>query len=221
MSARARHARALFAPLGPTYDRVGAVLSFGQDPRWRRFLVSRLPYGGGRVLDVATGSGNAALAAARLGSDVTGIDYVPALLDRARERAAAERLDVRLAEADAHSLPFGDGEFDVLATLRRAGAPYELSAGELAATSMVTSGAITKRVDRLEAAGRVERTVCADDARSRRIRLTPAGLALVDDAVERHVANEHRLLAGLTAAERRELAGLLEKWGRTLEDQGT
>ena len=114
-------------------------------------------------------------------------------------------------------LGLGDGEFDLLATLRRAGAPYELSAGELAAMSMVTSGAITKRVDRLEAAGRVERTVCADDARSRRIRLTPSGLRLVDEAVEVHVANEHRLLAGLTEEERREIAVLLEKWGRTLE----
>jgi ubiquinone/menaquinone biosynthesis C-methylase UbiE len=69
-------------------------------------------HAGWRVLDVATGSGNAAIAAARLGSEAVGIDYVPALLDRARERIAAERLDVRLLEADAHSLPFGDGEFD-------------------------------------------------------------------------------------------------------------
>jgi SAM-dependent methyltransferase len=69
-------------------------------------------HAGWRVLDVATGSGNAAIAAARLGSDVTGIDYVPALLERAHQRAAAEQLDVRFAEADAQSLPFGDGEFD-------------------------------------------------------------------------------------------------------------
>jgi len=69
-------------------------------------------HAGWRVLDVATGSGNAAIAAARLGSEAVGIDYVPALLDRARERVAAERLDVRLIEADAHALPFRDGEFD-------------------------------------------------------------------------------------------------------------
>jgi SAM-dependent methyltransferase len=66
-------------------------------------------HAGWRVVDVATGSGNAAIAAARLGCDVVGIDYVPALLGRARERVAAERLDIGLAEADAHSLPFGDG----------------------------------------------------------------------------------------------------------------
>ena len=59
-------------------------------------------HAGWRVLDVATGSGNAAIAAARLGSEAVGIDYIPALLDRARERIAAERLDVRLLEADAH-----------------------------------------------------------------------------------------------------------------------
>jgi DNA-binding MarR family transcriptional regulator len=114
-------------------------------------------------------------------------------------------------------LGLGDGEFDLLATLRRSGSPYELTAGQLAASAMVTSGAVTKRVDRLAAAGHVERSVCADDARSRRIRLTPSGLRLVDEAVERHVANEHRLLSGLGPAERRDLAALLEKWGRTLE----
>ena len=69
-------------------------------------------HAGWRVLDVATGTGNAAIAAARQGSEAVGIDYVPALLQRARERAEAERLDVGLLEADAHSLPFGDGEFD-------------------------------------------------------------------------------------------------------------
>lgn len=64
------------------------------------------------VLDVATGTGHAALAAARTGARVTGIDYVPALLDIARERAAAERLDVSFVEAPAEQLPFADGSFD-------------------------------------------------------------------------------------------------------------
>jgi SAM-dependent methyltransferase len=66
-----------------------------------------------KVLDVATGTGHAALAAARRGAVVTGIDYVPALLDIARGRAAAERLDVGFVEAPAEQLPFGDGSFDV------------------------------------------------------------------------------------------------------------
>lgn len=110
-----------------------------------------------------------------------------------------------------------DGEFDVLASLRRSGAPYELTPGELSATTMVTSGAVTKRLDRLERAGLLTRSVCADDARSRRIRLTPAGFELADRLIGEHVANEHRLLSGLTEAERGRLASLLEKWGRSEE----
>ncbi|MFN8160908.1 MAG: class I SAM-dependent methyltransferase [Solirubrobacterales bacterium] len=71
-------------------------------------------HAGWRVLDVATGSGNAAIAAARLGTEATGCDYVPALLERGRERAAAERLPVTLVEGDAEELPFPDGDFDAV-----------------------------------------------------------------------------------------------------------
>ena len=70
-----------------------------------------------RVLDVATGSGNAALAAARRGCDVTGVDYVPALLDRARRRADAEGLPVEFVEGDAEALPFPDAAFDVVSSV--------------------------------------------------------------------------------------------------------
>ncbi|GAB3248218.1 MarR family transcriptional regulator [Alteromonas gracilis] len=104
-----------------------------------------------------------------------------------------------------------DGEFDLLATLRRAGAPYELSAGELSRNTMVTPGAITKRVDRLVARGLVERRVADDDARGRRIRLTEVGRDLVTDVMPRHMANEERLLAGLDAAERDQLVVLLRR----------
>jgi SAM-dependent methyltransferase len=77
-------------------------------------LVSQAEIGPGeRVLDVATGTGHAAIAAARIGADVTGIDYVPALLDIARRRAAAEALDVEFAQTAAEELPFADGSFDV------------------------------------------------------------------------------------------------------------
>ena len=69
------------------------------------------------VLDVATGSGNAALAAARRGCEVVGIDYVPALLDRARRRRDAEGLDAQFVEGDAEALPFGDGQFDVVSSV--------------------------------------------------------------------------------------------------------
>jgi ubiquinone/menaquinone biosynthesis C-methylase UbiE len=70
-----------------------------------------------RVLDVATGSGNAALAAARRGCDVIGLDYVPALLDRARQRALAEGVDAEFIEGDAEALPFADGSFDVVSSV--------------------------------------------------------------------------------------------------------
>jgi ubiquinone/menaquinone biosynthesis C-methylase UbiE len=70
-----------------------------------------------RVLDVATGSGNAALAAARRGCDVTGLDYVPALLERARQRALAEGVHATFIEGDAEALPFDDGSFDVVSSV--------------------------------------------------------------------------------------------------------
>ncbi|KRC66717.1 hypothetical protein ASE12_19255 [Aeromicrobium sp. Root236] len=105
----------------------------------------------------------------------------------------------------------GDGDFDVLATLRRSGAPYELTPGELGASTMVTSGAVTKRVDRLERAGFVERRVDTSDARGRRIRLTQQGIAMIDEAYTVHMANEARMLAGLTAEERADLVRLLRR----------
>ena len=83
---------------------------------------------------------------------------------------------------------------------------------------MVTSGAITKRIDRLERAGLVTRTVSERDARSRQVALTGEGRRLVDDLVDKHVANEHRLVSGLSGSERERLAALLEAWGRTLDD---
>lgn len=111
LSERRRHARALFAPLGPTYDRVGAVLSFGQDPRWRSFLVSRLPADGGHVLDVATGTGLVAQALLRRGFRVTGLDQSAEMLAVARRRFGDR---VELVEASADALPFPDASFDHL-----------------------------------------------------------------------------------------------------------
>ena len=74
-------------------------------------------HAGWRVLDVATGSGNAAIAAARLGATVVGLDYVPALLERGRERAKAEGLEIEFVEGDAESLPYPDGSFDAVTTV--------------------------------------------------------------------------------------------------------
>ena len=109
-------------------------------------------------------------------------------------------------------------EFDVLATLRRSGAPYELTAGALLKAAMVTSGAITNRIDRMEAKGLVERVRDGQDRRSVRIRLTPDGLALVDELVGLHAANEARLLEALDPAGRDSLAGLLRTLLESLGD---
>ncbi|MGH3002746.1 MAG: class I SAM-dependent methyltransferase [Gaiellaceae bacterium] len=108
----------LFAPLGPRYDRWGSILSFGQDPRWRRFLVSRIDAGPtDTVLDVATGTAAVALELVRQKDCyVVGVDRTPQMLDEGRRRvvlAAASR-KIRLQEADARSLPFEDGQFDAL-----------------------------------------------------------------------------------------------------------
>jgi DNA-binding MarR family transcriptional regulator len=111
----------------------------------------------------------------------------------------------------------GEGEFDVLATLRRSGRPYALTPGDLAAASMVSSGAITKRVDRCVEQGWVTRRVSEDDARSRVVALTPRGRALIDRAFEAHIANEHRLVGLLSPRQREQLAHLLATWARALD----
>ena len=117
-SARTRHARELFAPLGPTYDRYANLLSFGQDPRWRSFLVSRIPAEAHRVLDVASGTAAVAieLARAERGRTVTGVDQSPEMLTAGRERVANAGLTdrIELQESRAEELPFADGEFDAL-----------------------------------------------------------------------------------------------------------
>jgi DNA-binding MarR family transcriptional regulator len=124
-------------------------------------------------------------------------------------------LNVELRKVFAES-GLGDGDFDVLVTLRRHGAPYQLTPGELGASTMVTSSAVTKRIDRLERWGLVTRTVSADDARSRLVRLTEAGLGAVDDLMGRHVANEQRLVSGLSERDRAQLAAILRRWGHAL-----
>jgi demethylmenaquinone methyltransferase/2-methoxy-6-polyprenyl-1,4-benzoquinol methylase len=106
-------ARTLFAPLGPTYDRYASLLSFGQDPRWRGFLVSVTDAGPGTtVLDVATGTGAVARELiAQKGCTVVGLDQSPEMLAEARRRLPD---DVTLVEGTAEQLPFGDSSFDAL-----------------------------------------------------------------------------------------------------------
>ncbi|MDN4159928.1 MarR family winged helix-turn-helix transcriptional regulator [Nocardioides abyssi] len=102
-------------------------------------------------------------------------------------------------------------EFDVLAALRRAGAPYELSPGRLLRETLVTSGTMTNRVDRLAARGLVERYPDPDDRRGVIVRLTAEGKSAVDGAFTALLRAEQGLLADLPPAERHELADLLRR----------
>jgi len=117
-------------------------------------------------------------------------------------------------EVDAVLLKHGlsSSSFDVLATLRRSGAPYRLSPGELLGMTMVSSGTMTNRIDQLEKAGLVERLFNPEDRRSVLIALTEKGLAAVEEAVGAHVANQQRLTRNLTADDKAELDRLLKKF---------
>ena len=110
-----------------------------------------------------------------------------------------------------------EGEFDVLAALRRAGDPYERAPGELARFTMVTTGAMTKRLDRLEVSGLVTRRPATDDGRGRVVALTEAGRSLIDRAFTDHMRNERRLLDALTPREADNLEVLLTAWLARLE----
>lgn len=111
------------------------------------------------------------------------------------------------------------GWFDLLAALRRAGAPYELNPSNLMGATMLTSGGVTKRLDRLADAGLIERRVDPSDRRGTLIRLTPAGRQAIDAAIETHAANEKRLLDALPEADRRALDALLRELVSKLDDR--
>jgi len=100
--------------------------------------------------------------------------------------------------------------FDVLATLRRSGPPFSLSPGDLIASTMVTSGTMTNRIDQLEKAGLVARVQNPEDGRSFLISLTGKGFDVIDAAVEAHVETQRKLVSGLTQDERRRLNALLK-----------
>jgi DNA-binding MarR family transcriptional regulator len=108
-----------------------------------------------------------------------------------------------------HGISFG--EYLVLAALRRAGPPHRMNPTRLFNSVILSSGAMTNRLDRLEAMGFVERQLDPTDRRGRLVALTDRGRALVDTAVGDHLENEQRLLEALDAGEREQLAGLLRK----------
>lgn len=109
------------------------------------------------------------------------------------------------------------GEFDVLATLRRNGAPYQLTPTELYNSMMVSSGTMTNRIDKLEKMGLVERLADARDRRGTLISLTDKGFEVIDAAVTAHVANGHRILNALEKAELADLAKLMRQLLVSLE----
>jgi DNA-binding MarR family transcriptional regulator len=143
------------------------------------------------------------------------IDAEPmALVGRIQRVAAALR-----PQLDRVHERFGlSGElFDVLASLRRSGAPYELTPTQLYREMMLSSGAMTNRIDRLEDEGLVQRRPDPSDRRGTLVALTKKGKALIDRALGEHVANERRLLAVLGERERAQLASLLRKLSSELE----
>lgn len=127
-----------------------------------------------------------------------------------RVSRAARLLERRIAPVMT-SAGLEPGEFDLLASLRRAGKPYRLTPGALVAASMVTSGAITARLDHLVAKGFVHRETDPDNRRQVLVTLTREGLRLVDKVVEAHLANETALLSCLGDGEQKQLARLLAK----------
>jgi DNA-binding MarR family transcriptional regulator len=127
-------------------------------------------------------------------------------LSDAAERVMRDHMNPLFAEAGLQP-----GEFDVLATLRRSGAPYMLSPTRLYEAAMISSGGMTNRLDRLERAGFVERRPDPNDRRGKLIALTAAGKRVIDETIGKHVANEQRLLSALSPAEQEKLNTLLKK----------
>ncbi|MFL6689824.1 MAG: MarR family winged helix-turn-helix transcriptional regulator [Alphaproteobacteria bacterium] len=130
------------------------------------------------------------------------------VLNRARRLTLETRHDIE-ANFKRHGLD--SGEFDVLATLRRSGEPYALRPTELYQSLMISSGGLTARLDRLEAAGLIRRRADEDDARSVRVELTPAGRRKIEAAFRADMELENKMVSGLAESERAELVRLLRK----------
>ncbi|WP_432560634.1 MarR family winged helix-turn-helix transcriptional regulator [Granulicoccus sp. GXG6511] len=146
------------------------------------------------------------------------IDVRPAgIIGRLHRLAALLTVELLRVYQD-HGLT--EGDFDVLCALRRAGAPFERQPAELARTTMITTGGLTKRLDRLEAAGLVSRTPARDDGRAKVARLTPVGRRVIDDAFTDHMGNEAGLVALLPEGDRLELERILREWAAALQAHG-
>ena len=104
------------------------------------------------------------------------------------------------------------GEFDVLATLRRSGKPYRLTPSELIGSMMLTSGAMTNRLDKLEAKGLISREHSKEDRRSVSVQLTKDGLILIDQMMTEHVETQKKLVKSLSASQKKNTNQLLKAW---------
>ncbi len=124
---------------------------------------------------------------------------------------AAQLMERQILSPLAAQFGLQKGEFDVIATLRRAGAPYRLMPTELYEGLMLSSGAMTSRLDRLERSGLIERLPSPSDRRSTLVQLTPSGLALIDKVLPLHVDNEQRALEVLAPVEQKQISELLGK----------
>lgn len=138
------------------------------------------------------------------------------LLVAGRIQRVAHLLDAGLRSPFAE-IGLGNGDFDVLTGLRRSGAPFALRPVELSRQLLVTTGAVTKRIDRLADQGYVEREASDRDGRGKLVRLTDDGLALVDRMIAVHLTNEDRLLGALDRTERQLLGDLLARLAVSLE----
>jgi|ERR1051325_8733897 DNA-binding MarR family transcriptional regulator len=137
------------------------------------------------------------------------------VLNRARRITLESR---RAIEDNFRHHGLDSGEFDVLATLRRAGAPYCLRPTELYRSLMITSGGLTARLDKLEAAGLIRRRDSDDDARSMPVELTPAGKKKIEAAFRADMEIENKMVEGLSESERAELVRLLRKLTQVMKD---
>lgn len=131
------------------------------------------------------------------------------MLGRLRESAAVITRDYMVPVFAEFGLQ--DGEFDVLAALRRSGSPYELSPTDLFEITMMSSGGMTARLDRLERMGLVARRPNPADRRGTLVHLTDKGIELIERALPAHIANQERITGCLSATELKQLSGLLGK----------